>query len=88
MATISVSTSKDKVSRPSSILIHPIIYLPHSLTHSLNLRSLPPSLLHLWRAVHMTKARDNDCHFVFVKEELDHAGCVAIKDLHHGHFLE
>ena len=37
-------------------------------------------------SVHMTKDRGGDCHFVFVKEELDHAGCVAIKDLH-GNYL-
>ena len=66
---------------------HPIItytFLIHSLTQ---LRP-PLSFTPPYTTVHMTKTRDNDCHFVFVKEELDHAGCVAIKDLHHGHFLQ
>jgi hypothetical protein len=28
----------------------------------------------------MSKNRSHEAHFVFVKEELDHAGCVAIKE--------
>ncbi len=37
--------------------------------------------------IHMTKERTHESHFVFVKEELDHAGCVAIKEPVHGAFL-
>jgi len=40
--------------------------------------SLPPSLPPF--LVHMSKERSHEAHFAFVREELDHPGCVAIKE--------
>lgn len=34
--------------------------------------------------VHLSKERNHDSHFKLVKEEVEHPGCVAIKDSHGG----
>ncbi|GAB5036811.1 Hypothetical protein NocV09_05000120 [Nannochloropsis oceanica] len=37
--------------------------------------------------IHMSKDRSHEAHFIFIKEDLDHPGCVAIKEPVHNTFL-